>query len=255
MNQSRTQKRSYKREFLAYYGLSPVSMLLLVAVFLVILVLPWALKSAHLHFIREDGGGGTVLWNTSEAYFFMYDCPAGFIFTLPEYLAEPINEQFYAPAFPADGKCTLTVLHVTSAGVDRHSQDFVASLDLFTPIDGSIYAHCAGGTCRWDGSTFKLITEDEERRAGGYDRLSKEDFTNVDGWSKRGIPGTYVGQIKPPFKLSLRVNSSMTLSVNGSNPVSVELQRSDGARERIWYHEQHTHLVSAAAYKRMFATH
>jgi hypothetical protein len=38
-------------------------------------VLPLILKFGHLHFIREDGGGGTVL--TNEAHFFMYDCPDG----------------------------------------------------------------------------------------------------------------------------------------------------------------------------------
>jgi hypothetical protein len=253
MNQP-TQKKSYKRDFLAYYGLSPVSMLLLVAVFLVVLALPLVSKFAHLHFIREDGGGGYVLWNAHEAYFFMYDCPTGFIFTVPEYLAEPINEHFYAPAFPAHSKCNLTVLHVTSAGVDRHSQDFLASLGLFTPIDGNIYADCAGGTCRWDGSTFRLITKDEERKVGGYDRLSSEDFANVDGWSKRSIPGTYVGEVTSPFNLSFQVNGSIRLSVNGSNPVSIELQRDNGASERIWYHEQRTHLVLASTYKRVFAT-
>jgi hypothetical protein len=59
---------------------------------LVLLVLPLILKFGQLHFIREDGGGGTVL--TNEAYFFMYDCPGGFVFSVPEYLAEPIREYF-----------------------------------------------------------------------------------------------------------------------------------------------------------------
>jgi hypothetical protein len=61
----------------------------------IVLILAAALLAApfaKLHFIRKGGGGGTVLWNSEGAYLFLYDCDDGFVFKVPEYLAEPINQ-------------------------------------------------------------------------------------------------------------------------------------------------------------------
>jgi hypothetical protein len=106
-----------------------VKAILAIVVLLAVVVLAWAWNFAELHFIREDGGGGTVLWNADEAYLFVYDFPDGFVLTIPQYFAEPIREYFHAPVIPVDSKRILTVLHVTSSGMDRHSQAFVASLN------------------------------------------------------------------------------------------------------------------------------
>jgi hypothetical protein len=230
--------------------------IVIVAVLIIIAgVCAWNFWVGGLHFIRADGGGGSVLWNGDEAYLFVYDCSDGFVLSILEYLTEPIREYFYAPAIPADSKCVLTVVRVTSSGVERHFQEFEGGIDHFTPLGGRIYAHCPGGVCKWNGDKFELITEEEERNIGGYPPLSEEEFSNVNGWSRRWIRGTFVGQTTPPFEFSIGLNKGSTLLVKGSNPVSVDLQRSNTGSERIWYHEQRTRWVSRATYARVFGRH
>jgi hypothetical protein len=163
---------------------------------------------------------------------------------------------FRAPTLPLNRKCILNVLRVTQSKVERHEQELKGSVDVdyFTPIDAAIYADCPGGMCKWDGEKFELVPKEEESRLGGYQTLSKHEFTGVNGWSERWIRGTTVGEAPAAVKFSVEVNPRTTLLVNGTNPVHIDLQRADGTSQRIWYHEQRTRLVSGATYKRVFAS-
>jgi hypothetical protein len=209
----------------------------------------------HLHFVRKGGGGGTVLWNSETAYFFLYDCDDGFVFTVPEYLAEPIREYFRAPALPLNRKCVLSVLRVSQSRFERHDQELeeYVDFDFFTPIDDAIYAHGPGGMYKWNHGKFEELSKDEESRLGGEQSLWKlQEFTSVNGWSKRLIRGTSVGETPAAVKFSVEVNPQTTLLVKGGNPVSIDLQTAEKSSKRIWYHEQNTEWVTPWAYHQLF---
>src|SRR5579862_8338779 len=98
--------------------------------------------AVQLHFIRDEGGGGDVVWKDDEAFLFMYDRPIGYRISILSYLLEPIKEYFYAPAIAGDDKWSLSIIRITPTGVERHDQETTADIYDFTPIDGDIYAHC-----------------------------------------------------------------------------------------------------------------
>jgi hypothetical protein len=210
----------------------------------------------HLHFVRKDDGGGTVLWNSEAAYFFLYDSDDGFVFTVPEYFGELIREYFRAPALPLNRKCVLSVFRVSQSGFERNDQelDEYVGFDFFTPINGDIYAHGPGGMYKWNQGKFEEIPENEALKLGGEQSLSEQEFTSVNGWSKRFIRGTLAGEAPDVVKFSVEVNPRTMLLVKGTNPVSIDLQRADGKAQRIWYHEQKTEWVTPWAYRRLFET-
>jgi hypothetical protein len=161
-----------------------------------------------LRFIRDEGGGGWALWRNDEAYLFMYDRPIGYRISILNYLLEPIWEYFYAPALPEDDTWNLSVIRITPAGEERHDQQSVAPIDRFTVVNGGIYAHCPGGVCKWTGTRFQLLSDQEEQKMGGEGRLSKEESAGAGGWSSRGIREGSVGD---PTVMSFRLRCMITL--------------------------------------------
>lgn len=210
----------------------------------------------NLRFIRDEGGGGYVLWRGDEAYLFVYDNPIGYRMSLLRYLLEPIAEALYAPASAEEDKRNLTILQITPTGVERHDQ--VSAIDIrdFTPISGEIYARCPGGVCKWAGTQFQLVSAQEERtKMGGEDRLASGEFANVSGWSKRAIQGASVGDDPGHYEFSIDLGERTRLLVRGNNPVSIDLLRAGDASERVWYHRQRAQRVSAAEYEQVFHHH
>jgi len=205
-----------------------------------------------LHVIRDEGGGGYVLWKDDEAYLFMYDRPIGYRLNMLSYLLEPVKEYFRAPALATDGKLTISIIRISSAKAERHDQESTVGFDYITPIDGEIYAHCPGGICKLAAGQFQLISDQEEQKMGGDGRLSKGEFTEVNGWSKRGVKGAWVGDEAGRYEFSIDLSDRTRLVVRGGNPVSIDLLRPDHAQERVWYHEQRTRRVSSSEYHQVF---
>jgi len=211
------------------------------------------LAFAKLHVLRDEGGGGYILWKGDEAYLFMDDRPLGYRVSMLGYLLEPLREYFNAPVPSDDDKWHLAIIRITPAGVERHDQEPEIGIAGFTPIFGDIYAHCPGGICKWTGSRFQLISEQEEQRIGGEGAL-KGEFTAVNGWSKRGVRGSSIGDYASHYEFSINLDEQIKLLVRGGNPVSVDVLRPDRAPERVWYHEQRTRRVSAAEYRQVFSS-
>lgn len=225
-------------------------------ILLLVLVLGAVLALAHSRFylIRAGGGGGELLWRSGEAYLFMIDRPFGYRLTLSELLAEPINEYFYAPTIPENDSYALTTIRVTSSGVDRHVQKAAVGISSFTPIGDAIYAVCPGGTCKWNGAQFELITSEEEQKMGGSGRLINDwnEFRDANGWSKRSIRAVGPGETPIHGQYSTQISKDLTLSVTEGSPTSVVLQRRDGSTETLWRYKQGLSVVSRATYNRVF---
>ena len=205
-----------------------------------------------LHFLRDENGGGEVLWNADEAYLVMADNPVGYRISLLGYLLESFKEHFYAPALANDDKLILSIIRITPNGAERHVAESTVGISAITPIGGEIYAKCSGGVCKWTGMRFQLLSDREETDMGGQGRLSEGEFGNVNGWSRRGINATRVGRNPSHVDFPINLNGRITLLVHEGNPVSVDLIRPDHAPERVWFHEQSTRRVSAAEYRQVF---
>lgn len=223
---------------------------------LIVIVLGGALALAHSKFylIRASGGGGELIWRSGEAYLFMIDRPFGYHLSVPELIAEPVNEYFYAPTIPEKDSYALTTIHVTSSGVERNVQKATVGISSFTPIGDTIYAACPGGTCKWNGAQFELITSEAEQKVGGSARLTDDwkGFTDINGWSKRSIRA--VGPSETPIHghYSTQISNDTTLLVTEGNPTSVVLQRRGGPTETLWRYKQGLSVVTKATYNRVF---
>jgi hypothetical protein len=97
-----------------------------------------------------------------------------------------------------------------------------------------------------------LLSDQEEQGMAGEARLSKGDFANIDGWSRRGINATRAGRDHNQAEFSIDLGGQINILVGEGNPVTVDLVRPDHTPERVWYHEQGTRRVSAAEYQRVF---
>jgi hypothetical protein len=221
-----------------------------VAIVVVVLTLAAFIK---LHFIRDEGGGGYLLWKDDQALLFMGESPIGYRMSVVRYAVEPILKFFHGVAHSADETSILTIIRITPAGVGRSGQESTVGYYDITPIDGQIYAQCAGGICALSGMKFQLLSEQDEQKIEGS--LSRKDFESPDGWSRRTIWPAHVGQKSTPYEFSISLSDGDGLLVRGGNPVSVDLLRQNHAPERIWYHEQRTQRVSTAEYEQVFRQH
>lgn len=90
---------------------------------------------------------------------------------------------------------------------------------------------------------------------GGEKRLSKVEFAQAEGWSRRAINGGSVGEKPDRYDFSIDTGHQVRIVVRGNNPVSVDVQRLNQAPKRVWYHEQRTYRVSTAEYEQAFRQH
>jgi hypothetical protein len=213
--------------------------------------------NANFYLIREDSGGGELLWKNDEAYLFLYDAPDGFRLTGPELLAEPIREYLRAPALPANRKFSMIILHITHSGLNRYTQNSQIPISSFTPVGDTIYADCPGGVCKWTGNQFELITEDQDRQMGGMDGRrhlidNRNAISDTAGWSKRQIRITGAEEKAIHDQFSVAIGPQVGIFVTEGNPASVELRRSGQSSERIWSYKLGTSIVSKAHYERIF---
>ena len=171
---------------------------------------------------------------------------------------------FAGAVIPSDTRAFFVVLHVTPAGVEKHILKLAdranggAGSDpkRFTPLEGSIYAMCPGlYLCRWSGDHFENVTQEEQERLGGINRLTQEDFDNdADGWSRRVFVG---GQAEPTFTIEVGNHFSLVVDCGDvgdlkKGAVSIDLQRPGKASERIATFETREGGVSRSEYRHAF---
>jgi hypothetical protein len=210
-----------------------------------IAILVVAAANCNLYSLREYCGGN-LLWNDSEAHFFVEVVRQGYHVSCLRYPWITIKEYLGAIESPDDNRAFLVVLRVTSYGVERRVLDLAdranggAGSDprQFTPLEGHIYANCPqlDGLCRWSGDHFERATQEERRRLAGPDSIAKDYIRAAEnGWSKRqfgaGPPeSTSTIDVGDGFQLSLK-----NLAVKGTEntTLSIDVLRPGKAPERI----------------------
>lgn len=207
------------------------------------------------YLISAQGGSGELLWKGGEAYLFMHDRTFGYHLTGADLLAEPIKEYFYSSATAVNHGYALTIIHITSSGVERYVQKAGVPITSFTPLGDTIYADCPGGMCRWNGVQFELVPSQDELRMGGRDHLRDDwyEFNDANGWSKRRIRDE--GPMATPIhgQYSVEPGGQFTLLVTEGQPTSVVLQRPNNkSKESLWHYSQGLSVVSKAKYERVF---
>jgi hypothetical protein len=226
-----------------------------------------AAASCNIYFLREYCDGN-LMWNDSEAYFFVEVGRQGHHVSCVRYPLFVVKEYLGGIESPDDDRAFLVVLRVTSSGVERHVLNLAdraiggAGSDPthFTPLEGHIYANCPelDGLCRWSGDHFERATQEERRRLAGPDRLAK-DYIRVaaNGWSKRhfgaGPPeSTSTIDVGDRFRLSLK-----NLAVKGTEKTTVliDVLRPGKTPERIGNFDARPprgEMVSRTEYQRAF---
>lgn len=221
-------------------------------VIIIVLVTIAVMLLVRLHVIKYERSDGELLWNDDEAYLFMREATSGYRPTVLELVIEPLREYFYAPALPSENTSSFTVTRITPSGVEDSETIPPLHLARVTPLRGGIYAECLQSVCKWSGKEFQVISKEDADKIGGESRLTREDFSNVNGWSRHEIRSSLPGQNMPPYTFSAGLNHGTKLVVSGYNPVSIDLVRSGRPSDRIWYHKQETRIVSMSEYQRRF---
>lgn len=208
--------------------------------------------SITVNFVKDESSSGLVLWNSDEAYFFLGTAALGYRFHVLDLGLELVRQYFYAPTPATDSSSTLTIIRITPAGLERYEPKSSLSLSRVTPLSNAIYADCGVGPCKWSGTEFQLISEAEDKEIGGKSQLTSDDFSNVNGWSRRRFWGSPAGDRIPPYAFSFSTKNGTKLTVSGGNPVAIDLQRPSRPVENVWYHKQETRMVSLEKYERTF---
>jgi hypothetical protein len=212
-----------------------------------------------MYFIRDDSGG-YLLWNGSEAYLFMDVSHRGFQIGYLEYRWVVLKELLYGVRGPDDQRTSVTVVHITASRVDRNvvealDEEQANTPDLYTPLEGYIYANYHGSLCKWTGNKFETATPEEQRRLDGTNRLvAAEIKKDAAGWSKRGF-----GEASTDYHFAVDVGQTFELEVTNKLPdrsrrsiVSVDVVRPGRAPEAIWHLDGRPRRVSKSEHEYAF---
>ncbi len=212
------------------------------------------------YFIRDDSGGD-LIWDGSEAFLFVDVRHRGFQMGYLEYPWVVLKELLYGVRGPDAQRTSVTVVHITASGVDRHvvealDEEQANTPDLYTPFEGSVYANYHGSLCKWTGSRFETATAEEQRRFDGTNRLAATDIEkDAAGWSKRG----FGEDSNADYEFAVDVGGKFTLHVtdkragrSGRAVVSVTLARPGQPVEDVWRVDGRPRRVSKTEYRIAF---
>jgi len=224
-----------------------------------VLAYPLYADMFHVYTVRDDNGG-TILWNSNEAYLFMSEVKRGYRMSWPGFAVAALFDWFNAPSLPSDQHIVLTVIHVTSSGVERHiaqiTKDTASVPHFFTPVGLTIYAFSEGVIYKLSADHFDPATADEQAQLGGIEHLSSDSDVTVNGWEKRGI-----GKAAGDFEFSARIGNAAVLKVHQGNVYksltdspTVELHRPGQPVQELWHVNGDPHRVSRRDYERALST-
>ncbi|MEQ1886985.1 MAG: hypothetical protein ABL967_18125 [Bryobacteraceae bacterium] len=225
----------------------------MIAIFAALALLP-AIFNTYL--IRSEAAG-FALWNSQEAYFFIYQDSAG---RRVKWLAFPllaVGEGFGRIVSPDDRRGVLFVLRVTPEGVERHDLELLdhepgSGPGNFTTRDGRIWANypAIGGLCWWSGDHFERATPDEQQRQGGIGGLDYHGYyRDQNGWSKYPVTegSTTVASLHDGIELQAYGGR-----MSGREPLSIQMRKQGGQPTTLLKLDLRVGLASKAEYKNTF---
>ena len=131
----------------------------------------------------------------------------------------------------------------------RQHQGFLA----YAPHGNTIYAYDGGALWKWSGKQFEAVgLQEQQRLAIDQKEFSKEDYSNVNGWSLRhslkGWP--------PDFNIELQGKAVTILpkQKDSGKELSLEILLPNGTSQTILHVKGDFHLVSKLEYQRDFGT-
>jgi hypothetical protein len=206
----------------------------------------------RMYFIGSSGQGD-LLWNQHEAYLFIHGGYAGYRVSYLGYLGQLLEVKLLPIGIGSDESASYTlVFEITPSEVRRY--EMKGNFVYYTPLDGAIYAGRQDNTSlwKWAGTGFEQASEQEQKRYDGINRLSREDFDKVVGWSAKygAVPATH-RQVN--FELEGKPWALFTemLSLT-KGEVFIDLIRPGGNSERIYYATLSPSRVSRMQYEHIF---
>ncbi len=203
----------------------------------------------------DVSGGGQVLYNNKEAYFFIGSDTLGWHFSWIWYPFVMLMGRAGYIHPPDDNRGVLYVIRVTSAGVERYVVEQTnrspgSGPGWYTPIEGRIWAHypAIGGLCWWAGNHFEPATQEERQRIDPFKDLKSGYFKNQNGWSNDMVWVANLS-IKLDEKVELLLDGG---SDGGREPISIQMSKQDQEPVRIFNLDRSSKLVSRSEYRRAF---
>jgi hypothetical protein len=150
----------------------------------------------------------------------------------------------------------MIVVHITPIGADQYvTMPYRADHGFlpYVPRGSTVYAYDGGEQLwKWVGTHFETITSDENRnlRLDVKTLASKQDYTNVNGWSSRHSLTSWPA--KSEIELQGKSVTLFTKVRDSGSEVSLELQIPGRAPQRILRTKRAWHLVSKSQYDRTF---
>jgi hypothetical protein len=210
-------------------------------------------------YLIEDDSGGTLLWNSNEAYLFMGVARRGFRISYREYPWIMLEGLLYGVRERDDQRTSVTVVHISAAGMDRHmfeasDEEQANTPDMLTPFEGQIYANYHGSLVKWTGDKFETATAEEQRRLDGTNRLVPTDIEkDAAGWSKRSFGESPEFAVDVGGKFTLLVTNKLaSRSGSGASVVSVTLARPGQSPENVWRVDGVPRRVTRTEYEHTF---
>jgi hypothetical protein len=213
--------------------------------------------------VVQGSGGGSVFWNSNEAFVFLGENLYGTHMDAPRYAMEPFLVALGRVHPTEDTICSrMLVIRITNTEIKTYDTNISRDPDdkgcKFSEqvFRGQIYAIGWPAMWRWDGAAFQRPTPEEY---GAYATASAEyktvrpvpwEFDNVEGWSMRDLART-----THDHSIMLG-DQSIRLIFHGETspqlPISLELARSGQSPQTIWSFDGRPHRVSKTDYEKLF---
>jgi hypothetical protein len=228
---------------------------------LVATVLSAAMFGVYL--VRDDNGA-QVLWNGDEAYFFITVMTRGAYISWLRYPWVIATQSIGNVEIPRDGRTTLVVVRITSAGAERYvlkqgDPEPGASPSMFTPREGHIYANCPqlDGLCVWAGDHFEPARQEERESRDWLGSLRVPDFENQNGWSKHsfsadgygGIDSNFTMEVGDKFKLSI---NALAARKNSRGAITIDKLYPGRPTTQVFKLEIRSERISRSEYRHIF---
>ncbi len=210
----------------------------------------------EFHGVGDSVTGGTLLWNSQEAYLFVGWGRAGYHFTGFEYVWSHIPAYFGVPRTVDDNCLSTIVVRIAPDGIQRvvaePYKDFPGFL-AYIPNDGEIYAYDKGPLWKWTGARFEQASSEEQRKLALDEQMIatyESDGTNANGWSWRHFSAGWPSVFQ--INLQGKPVTLRTTPRDSGRDLTVKIELPGKAPETILRVQHDFHLVTKSEYERMF---